>query len=441
MKARKAWLWALGMIAVIAGFGVYVWVDAQGRATEVFRAHEKDLAEKIAALRGRKGSHPPIFGGVIPGNGWSAFVRSLEGFRAIPEADAEQVPEVNGGMDEKDYPPPTTLDPIFARHAAPFDELRLALRHSEVDPAYEYEQGLSMPLEHIAHVIRGARFLRGAASNHHRAGRDPETVDLLLMGLGMAQDVGRDGPLVSALVQIVCEGMVIETWREILGSNGLGAGDLKRAAAGMDALGATRPEIGDSCRIEGVVERQNLVLMGLTGLDSARFEWDGFWSRRSWRYLFSRRLAYAGALPGYELYWRELEEVSKLPVHEREGVSRKTQDSAFSDPNPYVRRELPPVSKVYRRDTIAQMEWTLMRVATAVAWYAAEKGAMPASLAELVPRYLPSLPDCPLASKPLGYVAGKVWSYGVDGVDNGGTPNPKGDEEPGGDVVWTVKRK
>ena len=438
MRARRAWLWALGMIAVIAGFGVYVWVDAQGRATAVFREHEKDLAAKIAALRGRKGSHPPIFGGVIPGNGWCAFVRALEGFRAIPETDAEQVPELNGSVEEKDYSPPTTLDPIFARHAAPFDELRLALRHSEVDPAYVYEEGQSLPLEHIPHAIRAAKFLTGVASNHHRAGRDSETVDPLLMGLGMAQDVGRDGPILSALFQIVCEANAIEAWRETLRSHGLSTGDLARAAEGMDALRIRRPEFGESCRIEGIMARRTLVIMGLTGLDSAHFELAGFWAGRSWRYLFSRRLAYAGAFPDYERFYRELEGIPKLPVHEREGASLKAQ---VGGPNPLTRVVLPAVAKGYRRDAIAQMNWTLMRAATAVAWFEAEKGAMPASLADLVPRFMPSVPVCPLTSKPLGYAPGKVWSYGVDGVDNGGTSNPRGDEESGGDVVWTVKRK
>ncbi len=441
MKARKAWLWALGALAVMAGIGAYVWVDAQSRATEVFKRHEAEVAAKIAALRGRKGAHPPIVGEVIPGNGWPLLLRALQGFRAIPEADADQVPELNGAMDEKDYPPPTTLDPIFARHAAPFDELRLALRHTEVDPAYDYEQGLSLSLEHLAHAIRAARFLAGAASNHHRAVRDPEAVDPLLMGLGMAQDVGRDGPLIAALVQIVCEAIAIETWREILGSHGLSTRDLARAAEGMEALRVTRPEFGDSCRIEDVMGRRTLVLMGLSGADPAQFEVSGFWSGRSWRHLYSRRLACAGALPVFERFYRDLEGIQKLPLHEREAASEKAQGTAFSDPNPYVRMALPAVTKVYGRDAIAQMNWTLMRVATAVAGFESEKGAAPASLGELVPRYLPRVPDCPLTGKPLGYAPGKVWSYGVDGVDQGGVPSPTGDEAPGGDVVWTVKRK
>jgi len=78
----------------------------------------------------------------------------------------------------------------------------------------------------------------------------------------------------------------------------------------------------------------------------------------------------------------------------------------------------------------------------AIAWYEAEKGVYPAALNDLVPKYLPTVPDCPLTGLPLRYTAGKVWSVGADRKDDGGAHDDMASEEDStGDIVWEVKRK
>lgn len=438
MKKRKAWKWLMIALAAMAAImGAIVW-DAHRRADRIFREHDLDVTTRIAAIRARpKVSRPPLFGEAIPGNGWSALEKALDAFKAIPYADAEKVLESCGLLPEE-IKDEASLDAIFTNYAPAFDQLREVLRYERLDAAHAYESGFPMSVDYGIYAITASKFLAGLGTHRHRAGQDALALEPLNQALVLAHDVGRNGPVVTFLVQVVCEGIAEDAWRTVLDGHELSADRLRKATEAMDLLWKFRPSCVDSIEVEDVMLRRAVadLALGALVLDPL-----GFWGGRSWRYLFSRRLCYAGALPICKQYFADLREVGKLSCWEREAATLRVRNHASIDRNQIARMALPNTGKIFRRDAIAQMGWTLMRVATALAWYEAEKGAPPASLRDLVPRYLSAVPDCPLTGKPLGYAPGKVWSYGVDGVDNGGMPNPKGDEEPGGDVVWVVTRK
>jgi hypothetical protein len=109
------------------------------------------------------------------------------------------------------------------------------------------------------------------------------------------------------------------------------------------------------------------------------------------------------------------------------------------------------VSGVCYQEIFTRLNFTLFRVALALAWYQAEKGEFPGKLEDLVPRYLQKVSTCPFTGTALGYAPGKVWSIGFDGKDDGGKPISKTVERYGwiywtwspipGDVVWTVHKK
>lgn len=81
----------------------------------------------------------------------------------------------------------------------------------------------------------------------------------------------------------------------------------------------------------------------------------------------------------------------------------------------------------------------LCRTVIAIARYRlAHNGALPASLGELVPAYLPAIPQDPIDAKPLRYDAarGRLWSIGMDCKDDGGADTiPTEDGIPGDLIV------
>ena len=80
----------------------------------------------------------------------------------------------------------------------------------------------------------------------------------------------------------------------------------------------------------------------------------------------------------------------------------------------------------------------VVRTALTVSEAATSRGALPGSLAELVPEFLPAVPVDPWDGRPLRYRAGTVWSIGRDGKDEGGTPPESPGDTSTGDLVATV---
>jgi hypothetical protein len=73
------------------------------------------------------------------------------------------------------------------------------------------------------------------------------------------------------------------------------------------------------------------------------------------------------------------------------------------------------------------------RIMVAIELFQARHGRLPASLDELAPGVLPSVPDDPLTGKPFGYTLRNdgsgflLYSLGIDGTDDGGTyPSRRG---------------
>lgn len=429
--------WILGILTAMGlALGFSFWV-AHRRATATFKRHEQDVAARIAAIRARKKvPQSLIYGERIPGNGWPTLFRTLSGFKAIPKEDTNLVPRM--AEDPNIAIDPTATEAVFAKYAGLVEELRRALRHEWSDAEYRLEEGYSLEVPHLGPSIHVARFLASMADHRHGKGEDDRAAEPVLLALGLAQDMGRNGFLVCFLVQIVCEGIAADAWKTVLKSHRLPARDLESFAACLDTLQGTRPDFFDSFVVEDPCLRLSLAQCGLKGL------WlygEDYLLKVGWRYFFSRKFVMADALPIIERFFKGIEGLRRLSPCQWEEESQRIRDEASRDKNPVVELLIPALVKAVQREKIARMNLALMRVATALAWYEAEKGAPPPALGDLVPRYLPKVPECPLTGKPFGYTPGKVWSFGVDGVDNGGKPTPEDqEEEPGYDVVWEVKR-
>jgi len=434
---RRVWVWTaalFGGMAVLAGFAFW---DAQRRATEVFDRHRLEVAAILVEIRVRDSEFAPIREPRASETGWTLYTAALDAADAVPAADTEQITESNGPTD------PEVLDALFVKHAGVTALLRKTLTAGDFTPAYRYEEGLSMELPYVSKAIGASKYLAAAAARRHALGRDGEALDLTLPIVQVGHMTARGGSVVNHLVGLVCEDIARESVRAVLSSHSLAAADLARFAADLDAFSKARPSLTDAFRMEDVATRQTLHQLDQLGTDSAAFSNSGIAAGRSWKFLFSRRLAYANGLGEMERFYGALrEELDRLPPYEAIASAEKRAREAVHRKNPLAELLLPSVKGAVKREAVARMHWTLMRVAVAIAWYEAEKATVPTALSDLVPRHLVKVPECPYTGKPFGYGAGKVWSVGGDGVDDGGKPLADEDNEDSpGDVVWTVKRK
>lgn len=439
---RRVLRWVLILIVGIPALLGLVVVDAHRRASSVLERTEREVAEDTTAILSRERGREPLFDPPVAGDAWTLYVEALDGLQAMPQSDADQIPEIYGLFDEDYVPPFEDLAVIFDRYAPLVDTLKEGLRRREVSPALERLLEGKGRDSRLTSTIRSTRYLCGAAMHNHRADRDPEALEHLVILLGMAQDSARGGPVINGMVLAVCESLAADSWRSILASHALGAADLARAARWLETLESTRPEFWDMWRVESLVLRRALAEGMPKSKELNRWERFGAPPERptSWRYLHSERLTRANALSRLAVLYREFEEISRRPSHEQ--VKAATEMTGLVDhPNPLVSK-MSPLPRLFKRQAEWRCSRDLMRVATAVAWHEAERGVRPASLGDLVPRYLPKLPSCPWTGKPLGYADGRIWAMGPDMDDDGGRG---GDiivpDDYDGDIVWTPKRR
>src|SRR6185503_6602809 len=102
--------------------------------------------------------------------------------------------------------------------------------------------------------------------------------------------------------------------------------------------------------------------------------------------------------------FRNLQAISRLPFRERAtALDRFLEIGPESGQLRTTRRKLPLERWDLNNDAGSRRQRDLIRVATAIAWFEAETGAPPATLADLVPRYLPALTPDPTTGKPFDY--------------------------------------
>jgi hypothetical protein len=417
--------------------GGFIW-DAQRRATAVFERHDRLVQDLISEIRGRPASRPRLFDPPLESDGWPHFEKALLAVEAMPQSDSDELPAMNGDIEFR--ADPEKVDEILQRYASVLEELRVSGRSSRFVPQHRYEDAWSMDTACVSRSLRVARFLSDRATRAHQKIEDGAALESLLLGLSVGHDAARHGPIVSFLFQVICEGIAEWDLRELLAGHSLEPSELESFAGKLDLLWSRRPSLDQALQVEDALIRRGLVDLGLER--RSRGKDFGAMECRSWRYLYSQRLAYAGALGEAQRLMERLQALSELPGPQRPAAADKLNSEAATSENPFIKLLLPGLSRLQLRDLVAQMSWTLMRVSVAIAWYESEHGRVPEKLQDLMPRYLPRVPGCPLTGKPLGYENGRVWSFGKNGIDDGGVPGKNNDaDDPDGDVVWLIRRE
>ncbi len=422
----------IGLLAAIAS-GI-VW-DAHRTADAVLEQGRIETDRLLAEYRARDTRRPPFGGEALEGEAWDLYRKVLPILGNLPPEDNEALPSLSGDAD-------TVLDDqrqanIFARLEPQIELLRQALRRHTVNPRARFEEGAAtlgaLPLNEC---LNTSRLLHDQARHHVRLNHPEEAFHRMLLGLAFAQDVGRHSAIIGLLIRGVCEGIMMEGFHENLASHTATSVDWTGLASGLDALTAIRPNAGEAWDGEDLFLRHAILEQDLMGYLSQKE------SALGWRHLWSVKILRAQSMNRFPEYAKQGRESLLRQPWDRIKRWKQLKESWSRDSNPI----LAPMAGNFhalQKDIEGLLSRTLLRVAVGIAWYETEKGAWPATLQDLVPRYLAAVPPCPYTGTPLRYQDGRVWSVGADGVDNGGQPEPPNDdpEKAGADVVWVVARR
>ncbi len=443
---RKAWKLVLGVMGTMALVLGLLVGDAHRRAAAVLERNRTDVEKEVAAFRSRDHTRKSPYLETTDGNTWDHYGPALNAIGGIPNDIADLVPEIQGVNDDGVEPSPDdhALHNLFREHAAILAAFEKGARCRVVEaPGFPFRADADIP--YISEPIRAAKFLAGAVRHLHRMGADREAAPLALSRMAFGQDSGRTGLLLHTLVASVVGGILVWCLRDVLESHSLPAADLASLAAGLDSLEASRPDALDCWDGESLYLRSSL----LEG------PWASFFRSFSiglpsapkpplppWRFLFSERITRAHALNHVPELFAGLPDLRPLPPWQRPVSAPDPVPEVLRLKNPLLAVLTPALRRPLENDARSQLGRTLLRIAVAIAWFDVEKGRYPDRLEDLVPGYLPKVPVCPMTGQPLHFKAGKCWSVGKNGIDDGGTPGRDNDAfDADGDVVWTVKRR
>jgi hypothetical protein len=429
---RRAWVWALGTLAVtLAVAGGIVW-DVHRRAEAVIERHRKEAQELLDAFRARPATRPPFDGEGIEGNAWDVFrvVTAQLGSLSADEQDALDAEAMGVTIDEE------ALGGLFLKYESFFLKLREGLNRKVVDPDV-VGRGLDS-LADISGALATAKVMGAGVAHFHRMGRDGKALDLAGVGLGFSQDAGRRACAIGLSVRHVFEGIFTWNLRVLLESHGLSRGELDAFGRRLDALDASRPTPEEGWSSEEIYVRDLL-----SGGAWAAENTGDLRQQIGWRQVWSLKVARALALDQLLILFEDGRAVMGRPTHERSSAVDQLLEQWERRTPPIPFGASPRLLNALKNDVKGLQARAMLRMAVALARHEAEKGAFPAALQDLVPLYAASIPTDPANGKAFSYAAGKVWAAGPDGTDNGGAADPINPEEPGDgyDLVWTVGRR
>lgn len=220
-----------------------------------------------------------------------------------------------------------------------------------------------------------------------------------------AQDLTQGGSLAVGFIRTAWELRVLLAWQTLLATTPMSASQLEEGADLLDRLEAARPPLRD--QVEG--ERCLRVRAVLEFYRRGKGPRDFVKGKPDWRTLFSKRMFIARVLNGIARTFAEETAAESLTGAEWiEIAQHRWEADPAKDPLHFACGRMAWTLFWYEaRLTLGRQ---LRRTALAIAWFEAEQGAPPKELAELVPRYLPALKDCPVTGKPFHYGAGRLWS-------------------------------
>lgn len=310
----------------------------------------------------------------------------------------------------------------------------------------DYSAGFATTLNHLPNMRKCLFLLNLEALLHAENGEADAAIRSVRSGFGLARSLLKEPSLISQLVRMAYEGLTISTLERLINRNELtdeqyvqlsdfvyGAertSDISCAYIGERCMGLSffrAPQSMGSVGFEGVPARPIFIFcqgVGLVDMDAV------IYLDTMNDYMEATRLPYPQRRKAMDAIEKKLRSMSKIHI---------------------LAHELTPaLSRIITIETRTIAHLRTARAGLAVQRYRLTAGALPDSLAELVPAYLDAVPKDPFDGNELRYSkrdAGFIiYSIGEDLSDDSGTEQlprkkrPRGQSQPNWDVTFIVER-
>lgn len=344
-----------------------------------------------------------------------------------------------------------------------FDALaRLAASHRAERPLPDQGPMIAILLPELGASRQLARMCAGRMAAARADGDDAEFVAAFEQLLGIGRVISHQFTLIDHLVGIAIDALAMNCVLETLTERPLSASTLRALAAAMDRQlplpPMSLPLSGERLSTLDIIQWTHTddgrgsgryipaaaqQLLGNSGIGSGAAASGGLlgWLEE-WHLLNLASVAFpskAATTAKAEEFYTELLSVCDKPAAERRAMGYDGDAEVEKIPERYVvvREVIPATSKALAARDQLESEIAAMRLMLAIELYAAERGGYPATLEDLVPAYVPALPQDPISLKGFGYRVLKpgedtlkradgrerpylMYSLGADGVDDGG---------------------
>lgn len=344
-------------------------------------------------------------------------------------------------------------------NAGPLAQIHLALERPRSRYPVNFKAGAALTVPHLQLARQVARNLGLEARFAAETGDPERAASALLANFRNARTLEEEPMLISYLVRLSLNAIALEATESVLSRTGLTETQLQALqqafAKAETARHLVRALAGERClTLDELNQPSARIFVAFTGSITA-----GSPPGNTSQILpIALGKLYEGAgLKGRDLEFclDRLEELADTAGRPGPAAAAGQQqfksyleelDSWPGRLRPFSRQALPVYASILPKELRAVAVLRCGLTAMAIErWRLAHAGALPPSLAALVPQYLSAIPEDPVAGEPLrfrprspGYV---VYSVGEDGVDDGGTERVPGSiETKDWDYTFTVAR-
>ncbi len=328
--------------------------------------------------------------------------------------------ELLGKQDESKTPDLAAVEPLIARNAEVLSlfgafsrRMRFTLpNYSDPDKIRE-----DTPVPPFSPVVSAAQLSSLRAGILLREGRAPEALEEALTIIEAGQVMLRsDQPIISAMVGLLLSNIGARRGREIVESGKLDLARLLDAAKRLSSHrgGAAAIQAGMRFEYRAITNTLDHLPENAAKMPGGRW-YHPLMLRNRYFYQPQRtRALYTGRYRGF------VEEAGKPCLLVRPPSPPQPHELAMVGANTFGRRRfysaVPQLEKLYAHRCEMEFRVSALAASAALAAYRRDRKSWPASLGDLVPGYLPSVPTDPFTGEPLLYSpgTGEVHSAGKD---------------------------